>query len=148
MLLMEWKLNSRLQTPLFLHWATPDMDLLSTFSDRKLARFMSPYPDHQALGIDTMSIPWTELGQLICISFIQDDPLSSDQVLSVSRSVDDSQSSTSDVRVIDAGTTGDVLESPWWSYWPSKLNATFIAHGSYDDTVYETVIYHIWISLE
>ena len=60
----EWEINSVLLEPVFLEWGTPQVDLFATFSNRKIDQFVSPYPDHRALHVDALSIPWQAMGLL------------------------------------------------------------------------------------
>ena len=44
--------------PMFAKWGEPQVDLFATFTNRRLIKFVSPYPDPRAEWTDAMSMPW------------------------------------------------------------------------------------------
>ena len=44
--------------PVFAKWGEPRIDLFVTFANRRLVKFISPYPDPRAEWTDAMSMPW------------------------------------------------------------------------------------------
>ncbi len=57
----EWKLEPRIVRALWLHWEKPLLDLFATRQNAQLPLFVSPVPDEQAMAVDALSIPWTNL---------------------------------------------------------------------------------------
>ena len=44
--------------PVFAKWGEPRVDLFATFANRRLVKFVSPYPDPRAEWTDAMSMTW------------------------------------------------------------------------------------------
>ena len=44
--------------PVFAKWGEPQIDMFATFANRRLVKFVSPYPDPRAEWTDAMSMPW------------------------------------------------------------------------------------------
>ena len=57
-LTMEWSMAMERLRPVFAKWGEPQVDLFATFANRRLIKFISPYPDPRAEWTDAMSMPW------------------------------------------------------------------------------------------
>ena len=44
--------------PVFAKWGEPQVDMFTTFANRRLIKFALPYPDPRAEFTDAMSVPW------------------------------------------------------------------------------------------
>ena len=55
--------------PVFAKWGEPRIDLFATFANRRLVKFVSPYPDPRAEWTDAMSMPW-DYGRGLLYSFL------------------------------------------------------------------------------
>ena len=54
----EWTMAMESLRPVFAKWGEPQIDIFSTFANRRLVKFVSPYPDPRAEWTDAMSMPW------------------------------------------------------------------------------------------
>ena len=54
----EWTVAMESLRPVFAKWGEPRIDLFATFANRRLVKFVSPYPDPRAEWTDAMSMPW------------------------------------------------------------------------------------------
>ena len=54
----EWTMALERPRPVFAQWGEPQLDLFATFANRRLIKFVSPYPDPRAEWTDAMSVPW------------------------------------------------------------------------------------------
>ena len=54
----EWTMAMESLRPVFAKWGEPRIDLFATFANRRLVKFVSPYPDPRAEWTDAMSMPW------------------------------------------------------------------------------------------
>ena len=54
----EWTMAMESLRPVFAKWGEPWIDLFATFANRRLVKFVSPYPDPRAEWTDAMSMPW------------------------------------------------------------------------------------------
>ena len=54
----EWTMAMERLRPVFAKWGEPQVDLFATFANRRLIKFVSPYPDPRAEWTDAMSMPW------------------------------------------------------------------------------------------
>ena len=54
----EWTMAMASLRPVFAKWGEPQIDLFATFANRRLVKFVSPYPDPRAEWTDAMSMPW------------------------------------------------------------------------------------------
>ena len=54
---LHWYNMERLR-PVFAKWGEPQIDLSATFANRRLIKFVSPYPDPRAEWTNAMSVPW------------------------------------------------------------------------------------------
>ena len=54
----EWTMTMESLRPVFAKWGEPQIDMFATFANRRLVKFVSPYPDPRAEGTDAMSMPW------------------------------------------------------------------------------------------
>ena len=54
----EWTMAMNRLRPVFFQWGEPQVDLFATFTNRRLIKFASPYPDPRAELTDAMSVPW------------------------------------------------------------------------------------------
>ena len=54
----EWTMAMESLRPVFAKWGEPQIDLFATFANRRLVKFVSPYPDPRAEWTDAMSMPW------------------------------------------------------------------------------------------
>ena len=50
----EWSLHPTVTQDLWNLWIQPDIDLFTTIYNRKLKRYVSPFPDEEAVTIDAM----------------------------------------------------------------------------------------------
>ena len=57
-LTLEWTMAMESLWPVFAKWAEPQIDMFATFANRRLVKFVSPYPDPRAEWTDAMSMPW------------------------------------------------------------------------------------------
>ena len=57
-LTMEWTIAMESLRPVFAKWGEPQIDMFATFANRRLVKFVSPYPDPRAEWTDAMSMPW------------------------------------------------------------------------------------------
>ena len=57
----EWSLHPTVTQDLWNLWFQPDIDLFATIYNRKLERYVSPFPDEEAVAIDAMSMSWNHL---------------------------------------------------------------------------------------
>ena len=57
-LTMEWMMAMGRLRPVFAKWGEPRINLFVTFANRRLIKFVSPYPDPRAEWTDAMSMPW------------------------------------------------------------------------------------------
>ena len=53
----EWSLHPSIVLQMFSIWCIPELDLLATRHNNKLAAFVSPVPDPWAVAVDALSIP-------------------------------------------------------------------------------------------
>ena len=54
----EWMMAMERLRPMFAKWGEPQVDLFTTFANRRLIKFVSPYPDPRAEWTNAMSMPW------------------------------------------------------------------------------------------
>ena len=54
----EWTMAMESLRPVFPKWGEPQIDMFATFVNRRLVKFVSPYPDPRAEWTDAMSMPW------------------------------------------------------------------------------------------
>ena len=54
----EWTMAMECLRPVFAQLGEPQVDLFATFANRRLIKFVSPYPDPRAEWMDAMSVPW------------------------------------------------------------------------------------------
>ena len=54
----EWTMAMERLRPVFAKWGEPRIDLFATVANRRLIKFVSPYPDPRAEWTDAMSMPW------------------------------------------------------------------------------------------
>ena len=54
----EWTMTMESLRPVFAKWGEPQIDMFATFANRRLVKFVSPYPDPRAEWTDAMSMPW------------------------------------------------------------------------------------------
>ena len=91
----EWTMAMESLRPVFAKWGEPQIDMFATFANRRLVKFVSPYPDPRAEWTDTMSMPWDkERGLLYVFLAIQDGPASSAEDRSITRTAGDTDRST------------------------------------------------------
>ena len=57
----EWSLHPTVTQDLWNLWFQPDIDLFATIYNSKLERYVSPFPDEEAVTIDAMSMSWNHL---------------------------------------------------------------------------------------
>ena len=65
-LITEWTMAMERLRPVFAKWGEPQVDLFTTFANRRLIKFVSPYPDPRAEWTDAMSMPWDNGRGLKC----------------------------------------------------------------------------------
>ena len=87
----EWTMAMESLRPGFAKWGEPKIDMFATFANRRLVKFVSPYPDPR--------VEWTDaLGQgegpLVRLPAIQDGPASSAEDRSITRTAGDTDRST------------------------------------------------------
>ena len=91
----EWMMTMESLRPVFAKWGEPQIDMFATFANRRLVKFVSPYPDPRVEWTDAMSMPWDkERGPLVRLPAIQDGPASSAEDRSITRTAGDTDSST------------------------------------------------------
>ena len=54
----EWMMAMESLRTVFAKWGEPQIDMFATFANRRLVKFVSPYPDLRAEWTDAMSVPW------------------------------------------------------------------------------------------
>ena len=54
----EWTMAMESLRPVFAKWGEPQIDMFATFANRRLIKFVSPYPDPRVEWTDAMSMPW------------------------------------------------------------------------------------------
>ena len=54
----EWTMAMESLRPVFAKWGEPQIDMFATFSNRRLIKFVSPYPNPRAEWTNAMSMPW------------------------------------------------------------------------------------------
>ena len=54
----EWTMAMESLRPVFAKWGKPQIDMFATFANRRLVKFVSPYPDPRVEWTDAMSMPW------------------------------------------------------------------------------------------
>ena len=82
----EWTMAMESLRPVFAKWGELRIDLFATFANRRLVKFVSPYPDPRAEWTDAMSMPWDYgRGLLVRVPVIQDGPASTAEDRSVTR---------------------------------------------------------------
>ena len=54
----EWTMAMESLRLVFAKWGEPQIDLFATFANRRLVKFVSPYPDPRVEWTDAMSMPW------------------------------------------------------------------------------------------
>ena len=54
----EWTMAMESLRPVFAKWGEPQIDMFAKFANRRLVKFVSPYPDPRAEWTDAMSMPW------------------------------------------------------------------------------------------
>ena len=57
----EWSLHPQVTTQLWHKWYMPNIDLFATLYNRKLKKYVSPFPDKEAVAVDALSISWDNL---------------------------------------------------------------------------------------
>ena len=65
----EWTMAMESLRPVFAKWGEPRIDLFATFANRRLVKFVSPYPDPRAEWTDAMSMPW-DYGRDLLYTFL------------------------------------------------------------------------------
>ena len=58
----EWTLHLDVVESIFQEWGRPSIDLFATRCNRRVARYVSPYPDAEAFAVDAMALSWSNLG--------------------------------------------------------------------------------------
>ena len=58
----EWSLLPEVFQAICSGWHQPQIDLFATRFNKKLAKFVSPVPDHLAWAVDALSLSWEDLG--------------------------------------------------------------------------------------
>ena len=53
--------------PVFAKWGEPPIDLFATFANRRLVKFLSPYPDPRVEWTDAMSMTWDKERDLLYV---------------------------------------------------------------------------------
>ena len=53
----EWMMAMERLRPVFAQWGEPQVELFAAFANRRLIKFVSPYPDPRAEFTDAMSVP-------------------------------------------------------------------------------------------
>ena len=61
----EWTMAMESLWPVFAKWGEPQIDMFGTFANRRLVKFVSPYPDPRAEWTDAMSMPWDKARGLL-----------------------------------------------------------------------------------
>ena len=91
----EWTMAMESLRPVFAKWGKLRIYLFATFANRRLVKFISPYPDPRAEWTDAMSMPWDYGRDLpVRVPVIQDGPASTAEDRSVTRSEGDFDRST------------------------------------------------------
>ena len=54
----EWTMAMESLRLVFAKWGEPQIDMFATFANRRLVKFVSPYPDPRVEWTDAMSMPW------------------------------------------------------------------------------------------
>ena len=91
----EWTMAMESLRPVFAKWGELRIYLFATFTNRRLVKFVSPYPDPRAEWTDAMSMPWDYGRDLpVRVPVIQDGPASTAEDRSVTRSEGDFDRST------------------------------------------------------
>ena len=54
----EWTMAMESLRPVFAKWGEPQIDMFATFANRRLVKFVLPYPDPRTEWTDAMSMPW------------------------------------------------------------------------------------------
>ena len=62
----EWKLNPAIFRQICVIYTTPDLDLFATRANNQLQKFISWFPDPDALATNAFSIPWSNQ---VCYAF-------------------------------------------------------------------------------
>ena len=57
----EWSLHPQVFKQVCQLWGTPQIDLMATSLNHKLALYVSPFPDPQAYAVDAMSLSWENM---------------------------------------------------------------------------------------
>ncbi len=60
----EWSLSPRVLAPVFSRWGRPTLDLFATPSNKRLPRFVCPFPHPEAEAVDALSLSWNGLGHV------------------------------------------------------------------------------------
>ena len=58
----EWTLHSSVVEMISQQWGLPSLDLFATRVNTRFSRYVSPYPDPEATGVDAMARSWNDLG--------------------------------------------------------------------------------------
>ena len=54
----EWSLHPQVALQLWDQWFLPDMDLFATRYNTKLQRYVSLFPDEEAVAVNTLTLEW------------------------------------------------------------------------------------------
>ena len=54
----EWELDQKSFSWMTQQWGVPQVDLFATRANRKVPAFISPVPDHLAVGLDAFTVDW------------------------------------------------------------------------------------------
>ena len=57
----EWSLHPQVLQQLWKKWYTPEIDLFATLYNRKLEKYVSPFPDDLAIAVDALTLCWDHL---------------------------------------------------------------------------------------
>ena len=82
----EWTMAMESLRPVFAKWGEPQIDMFATFANRRLVKFVSPYPDPRAEWTDANAHALGQgEGPLVCLPAIQDGSASSAEDRSITR---------------------------------------------------------------
>ena len=56
----EWCLNQNVLEMVWRKWGVPEVDLFATSLNKKLPKYVSPFPDPMAWAINALTIPWNK----------------------------------------------------------------------------------------
>ena len=96
----EWTMAMESLRPVFAKWGEPHIDMFVTFANRRLVKFVSPYPDPRAEG-PSVRLPT-----------IQDGPSGSAEERSITRSAGDTDRSTATGSIMVPRADGPIPRRP------------------------------------